>query len=133
MYHDLNFLILDEPTNHLDLASREWLEDLLDGFGGVMLFVSHDRYFVTRFATRIWELEDGKINDYRMGFEEYRAAKIRASIQAAAAKQEKKALKSDAPRARTGSTARPRRCAAFSGGVRTPLVRPLCWRRRLQN
>lgn len=103
MYNDLNFLILDEPTNHLDLASREWLEDLLDGFGGVLLFVSHDRYFVTRFATRIWELEDGKITDYRMGFEEYRAAKVRAAIQAAAAKPVKQAVKTDAPRARTGA------------------------------
>lgn len=103
MYNDLNFLILDEPTNHLDLASREWLEDLLDGFGGVMLFVSHDRYFVTRFATRIWELDGGKISDYRMGFEEYRAAKIRAAIQAAAAKPEKQGAKTDVPRARTGS------------------------------
>ena len=81
----------------------QWLEDLLDGFGGVLLFVSHDRYFVTRFATRIWELEDGKITDYRMGFEEYRAAKVRAAIQAAAAKPVKQAVKTDAPRARTGA------------------------------
>jgi len=104
MFQELNFLILDEPTNHLDLASREWLEDLLDGFGGVLLFVSHDRYFVTRFATRIWELENGGINDYRMGFEDYRAAKIRAEIQAAAAKQAASAaMKAEAPRNRTGS------------------------------
>ena len=103
MYQDLNFLILDEPTNHLDLASREWLEDLLEDFGGVLLFVSHDRYFVTRFATRVWELENGQINDYRMGFEDYRAAKIRAAIQAAAAKQEKQPVKTDAPRAKTGA------------------------------
>ncbi len=75
MYEELNFLILDEPTNHLDLSSREWLEDLLDGFSGVILFVSHDRYFVTRFATRVWEMEDGKINDYKMDFETYRGQK----------------------------------------------------------
>ncbi len=75
MYKELNFLILDEPTNHLDLASREWLEDLLDGFSGVILFVSHDRYFVTRFATRIWEMENGRIEDYKMGFEPYRERK----------------------------------------------------------
>lgn len=103
MYQDLNLLILDEPTNHLDLASREWLENLLEDFSGVMLFVSHDRYFVTRFASRIWELENGKITDYRMGFEEYRAAKIRASIQAAAAKPAKQPVKADASRAKTGS------------------------------
>jgi len=103
MYQDLNFLILDEPTNHLDLASREWLEDLLEDFSGVLLFVSHDRYFVTRFATRVWELENGTINDYRMGFEEYRAAKIRSAIQAAATRQEKQPVKTDAPRAKTGA------------------------------
>lgn len=75
MYNELNFLILDEPTNHLDLASREWLEDLLDGFSGVILFVSHDRYFVTRFATRVWEMENGLIQDFKMGFEPYRERK----------------------------------------------------------
>ena len=103
MYNDLNFLILDEPTNHLDLASREWLENLLEDFSGVLLFVSHDRYFVTRFATRVWELENGTIQDWRMGFEEYRAAKVRAAVQAAAAKQEKQSVKTEAPRAKTGA------------------------------
>ena len=72
MRHDVNLIILDEPTNHLDIASREWMEDALGGYGEALLFVSHDRYFIEKFATRIWELKDGGIVDYRGGFSEYR-------------------------------------------------------------
>ncbi|MBR6747341.1 MAG: ATP-binding cassette domain-containing protein [Clostridia bacterium] len=77
MLDDINMLILDEPTNHLDLYAREWMEGLLEGFGGVILFVSHDRYFVSRFATRVLEMSDGKIRDYKCGFEEYRTRRKR--------------------------------------------------------
>jgi len=59
-----NFLVLDEPTNHLDIGAREVLEDVLDGYDGTMLFVSHDRYFVDRIANRIWAIEDGTIQTY---------------------------------------------------------------------
>ncbi len=75
MDEDINFLILDEPTNHLDIASREWIENAVEQFGGTLLFVSHDRYFINKFATRIWELEGGAIHDYPFGFEKYRAVK----------------------------------------------------------
>ena len=78
MKDDLNFLILDEPTNHLDIISREWIEDALEDYGEALLFVSHDRYFISRFATRIWELEGGVITDYPCDFEEYRIRKERA-------------------------------------------------------
>ena len=97
LYDELNFLILDEPTNHLDLASREWLEDLLDGFSGVILFVSHDRYFVTRFATRVWEMENGKINDYKMGFEPYRERRKAMEEAKAQQKAEKQKAAQTAP------------------------------------
>lgn len=73
MDEKINFLILDEPTNHLDIASREWIEAALDSYEGTLLFVSHDRYFVDRFATRIWELQDGAIRDYPCGYQKYRA------------------------------------------------------------
>ena len=56
MDDEINFLILDEPTNHLDIASREWIEEAVEAYDGTLLFVSHDRYFINRFATRIWEL-----------------------------------------------------------------------------
>ena len=75
MDEEINFLILDEPTNHLDIASREWIEEAVEAFDGTLLFVSHDRYFINRFATRIWELADGTITDYPMGFTQYRAQK----------------------------------------------------------
>ncbi len=68
---DINFLILDEPTNHLDIASREWMEDALSDYEQTLLFVSHDRYFIEKFATRIWSLADGKITDFRGGYGDY--------------------------------------------------------------
>ncbi|MCD8367243.1 MAG: ABC-F family ATP-binding cassette domain-containing protein [Clostridiales bacterium] len=73
----INLLILDEPTNHLDIASREWIESAVAGFDGALLFVSHDRYFIKKFATRIWILEDGKITDFRGDYEGWLAKKAR--------------------------------------------------------
>ena len=75
MDEEINFLILDEPTNHLDIDSREWIEEAVEAFDGTLLFVSHDRYFINRFATRVWELADGTITDYPMGFAQYRSVK----------------------------------------------------------
>lgn len=72
MRDEVNFLILDEPTNHLDIMSREWIEEAVESYGEALLFVSHDRYFIERFATRIWVLENGTITDFRGGFSEYR-------------------------------------------------------------
>lgn len=72
MRDEVNFLILDEPTNHLDIASREWIEEAVESYGEALLFVSHDRYFIEKFATRIWVLENGQITDFRGSFAEYR-------------------------------------------------------------
>jgi len=71
MQNNVNFLILDEPTNHLDIASREWIENALYDFEGTMLFVSHDRYFLNKFANRVWSMDDGVITRYECGFEGY--------------------------------------------------------------
>ena len=85
MDESINLLILDEPTNHLDIAFREWLEEAVEAFDGTLLFVSHDRYFINRFATRVWELENGAVSDYPMGFAQYRQAKDEERAAAAAA------------------------------------------------
>ncbi|HEX2947032.1 MAG TPA: ABC-F type ribosomal protection protein [Clostridia bacterium] len=71
MQGEVNFLVLDEPTNHLDIPSREWIEEAVSQFGGTILFISHDRYFINKFADRIWELENGCITDYRGSYAEY--------------------------------------------------------------
>ena len=73
MDEKINLLILDEPTNHLDIASREWVEAAIEEFDGVLLFVSHDRYFIEKFAERIWLLEDGQIRDFKCGYKKYRS------------------------------------------------------------
>ncbi len=75
MQDDLNLLVLDEPTNHLDILSRQWLEEALRQFGGTMVFVSHDRYFLKRFATRVAELNNGTLHLYDGGYEDYRTAR----------------------------------------------------------
>ena len=73
MDEKINLLILDEPTNHLDIAAREWVEAAIEEFEGVLLFVSHDRYFIEKFAERIWLLEDGQIRDFKCGYQKYRS------------------------------------------------------------
>ena len=98
MYDPLNFLILDEPTNHLDLASREWIEEAVEAFDGTLLFVSHDRYFVERFATRVLYLEDGHLIDFigsYSDFLKYREKGTRSEAPAPAAPPAKK--KRDVP------------------------------------
>lgn len=73
MDEQVNLLILDEPTNHLDIASREWVEAAIEEFEGVLLFVSHDRYFIEKFAERIWLLEDQNIRDFKCGYNKFRS------------------------------------------------------------
>ena len=80
MDEEINLLVLDEPTNHLDIASREWIEEAVEAYEGALLFVSHDRYFINRFATRIWELEGGVITDYPVPFARYREIKERDKV-----------------------------------------------------
>lgn len=91
MKNDINLLILDEPTNHLDIASREWIEAAIADYGEALLFVSHDRWFIEKFATRIWELRDGKISDYRGSFTEFCQFRERQrAIEQAASRREDK-------------------------------------------
>ena len=96
MYQKINTLFLDEPTNHLDILSREWVEDAIDDFSETMIFVSHDRYFIDRFATRIWLVEDGKITDFFGGYKEFKEQRERQlQSEAAMREREKKAEKGE--------------------------------------
>ena len=101
MRDDINFLMLDEPTNHLDLLSREWMEDALMDYSEALLFVSHDRWFIEKFATRIWCLHDGKIEDYRGGFAEWREYKARQEALQPPAKAAKSAAREEKPKKKT--------------------------------
>ena len=77
---EINLLILDEPTNHLDIGSREWIESALSDYTETLIFVSHDRYFIEKFATRIWAFENGTVTDYRGGYKSYMEFKARQAV-----------------------------------------------------
>jgi ATP-binding cassette subfamily F protein 3 len=71
LLHPSNFLLLDEPTNHLDLRAKDVLLKSLQKFSGTCVFVSHDRYFIDRLATRVFEVADGAVNIYPGNYEDY--------------------------------------------------------------
>jgi ATP-binding cassette subfamily F protein 3 len=66
-----NFLLLDEPTNHLDLRAKDVLLNALQEFTGTVLFVSHDRYFIDKLATRVFEVADGTLQVFPGNYEDY--------------------------------------------------------------
>lgn len=81
MGKNINLLVLDEPTNHLDIDSREWIEDAIEDYTESLIFVSHDRYFIERFAERIWHFdEDGNVTDYEGSYPEYRSYLARQEV-----------------------------------------------------
>jgi ATP-binding cassette, subfamily F, member 3 len=71
-----SFLVLDEPLNHLDIPARERFEQALDSFEGTILAVSHDRYFLARFAERVLALRDGRLIDYPGGYKDFLNANV---------------------------------------------------------
>lgn len=75
MLQGANFLVLDEPTNHLDVLARQVLEETLKTFDGSMLVVSHDRYFLDEMVARIWEIENGSLQDYQGNYSSYKEQK----------------------------------------------------------
>ena len=109
MGSDINLLVLDEPTNHLDIASREWIEQALEDYEQTLIFVSHDRYFIDRFATRVLSFENGKITDYRGTYKEFTAWKDQQKIFA------------EAQRAREGDSGHGSVSSGSSVGVRGSL------------
>ena len=76
-----NFLLLDEPTNHLDLRAKDVLLEALQEFSGTVVFVSHDRYFIDKLATRIFEIDGGKFQDYLGNYEDYLQQKNPVTLQ----------------------------------------------------
>src|SRR5208283_4227752 len=66
-----NFLLLDEPTNHLDMRAKDVLLTAIQEFNGTLVFVSHDRYFIDKLATRIFEVEEGRVHIYPGNYEDY--------------------------------------------------------------
>src|SRR5450631_454984 len=71
LLHPANFLLLDEPTNHLDLRAKDVLLEALMKYTGTVVFVSHDRYFIDKLATRVFEIGDGKVEIYPGNYEDY--------------------------------------------------------------
>ncbi|MGA3033574.1 MAG: ABC-F family ATP-binding cassette domain-containing protein [Terracidiphilus sp.] len=78
-----NFLLLDEPTNHLDMRAKDVLLEALSGYSGTVVFVSHDRYFIDRLATRVLEIADGAITAYEGNYEDYLRRKEALAAEAA--------------------------------------------------
>ena len=86
LMHPSNFLLLDEPTNHLDIRAKDVLLGALEEFNGTVVFVSHDRYFIDKLATRVFEVADGAVNVFPGNYEDYRWRKEQQSMEAAGAK-----------------------------------------------
>jgi ATP-binding cassette, subfamily F, member 3 len=91
LLHPANFLLLDEPTNHLDMRAKDVLLEALSKYTGTVVFVSHDRYFIDKLATRVFEIGDGRVEVYPGNYEDYRwrkeggAARLQEAIAAAPA------------------------------------------------
>lgn len=102
-----DFLLLDEPTNHLDTGSIEWLEDFLSRYTGTCLFVTHDRYFLDRVATRIIELSRGQFSSYDGSYTDYLLARAqRQSVEEMQERKRQKFLKRELEWVRRGPKAR---------------------------
>jgi ATP-binding cassette subfamily F protein 3 len=82
-----NLLILDEPTNHLDIQSRETLEEMLTAYDGTVVFVSHDRFFIDRVATRVWDIAEGTLVPYLGNYSDAARQKSRLSAPEPAARR----------------------------------------------
>src|SRR5438874_7946114 len=91
LLHPANFLLLDEPTNHLDMRAKDVLLEALSSYTGTVVFVSHDRYFIDKLATRVFEIGDGRVEVYPGNYEDYRwrkgggAARLQEAVAAAPA------------------------------------------------
>lgn len=89
---DSDILILDEPTNHLDSFMADWLEDYLTRYKGVLLLVTHDRYFLDRVTNQIWEVDKGKVFSYEAGYSGYLKRKAEKEEMAQAAERKRQSI-----------------------------------------
>ena len=104
LLHPANFLLLDEPTNHLDLRAKDVLLDALMDYTGTVVFVSHDRYFIDKLATRVFEIGDGKVEVYPGNYEDYLWRKQGGNIkQNEAIRQQLKEVQPEPPPASNGN------------------------------
>jgi ATP-binding cassette, subfamily F, member 3 len=85
LLHPSNFLLLDEPTNHLDLRAQDVLLESLQKFTGTVVFVSHDRYFIDKLATRVFEIGEGRVEVFPGNYEDYLRSKEGAAAEPAIA------------------------------------------------
>ena len=74
LQQEVNTLIFDEPTNHIDIPTKEVLEEALEEFNGTLIFISHDRYFINKFADKIIIFANGKVKEYLGNYDDYKAS-----------------------------------------------------------
>ena len=99
-----DLLLLDEPTNHLDLEAVEWLEETLLHWQGALVVVAHDRYFLDKVATRIWDMDFGRVEAYRGNYTAYHQSARRCAASASAASGRRSRNSSRRPRSSSGAT-----------------------------
>jgi len=99
-----NFLLLDEPTNHLDMRAKDVLLEALQGFSGTVVFVSHDRYFIDKLATRVFEVDGGAVHVFPGNYEDYLWRKEGAPAFPALATPEPVGVVPERPRAPAASS-----------------------------
>ena len=104
-----NVLILDEPTNDLDIATMTLLEDNLDGYEGIVIAVSHDRYFLDRAIRRIFAFEKGRLVQYEGGYTDYAMKKAREEEEAGVLPERGAGKREEAPQTKTGKPKGPRK------------------------
>jgi ATP-binding cassette subfamily F protein 3 len=124
LLHPANFLLLDEPTNHLDLRAKDVLLEALMGYTGTVVFVSHDRYFIDKLATRVFEIGDGKVEVYPGNYEDYLWRKQGGSEkQNEAIRQQLSAVEAPAPPPSNGNHAPESTSASAKGKRMNPIKR----------
>ena len=72
LQQEINTLIFDEPTNHIDIPTKEVLEEALEEYSGTLIFISHDRFFINKFANKIFVFNNGKVSEYYGNYDKYK-------------------------------------------------------------